>query len=72
MNKTTWHKGAPPSIGWWPASCQEDIEEIRWWDGELWSFAAYPDQSAASAGHASQQKNYTYSKEFKWSERWWL
>jgi hypothetical protein len=72
MSKTIWNKGAPPSIGWWPASCDGDIKEIRWWDGEVWSFAAHPNQSAVDANHKSQQKNLIYSKDFKWSKRWWL
>jgi hypothetical protein len=32
-----WHKGPPPSIGWWPASHHEDDSILRWWNGEYWS-----------------------------------
>lgn len=32
-----WHKGPPPSIGWWPASVRRDSSALRWWNGEYWS-----------------------------------
>jgi hypothetical protein len=38
---TTWHKGPPPSIGWWPASISRDRDAIRWWDGKFWSVPCY-------------------------------
>lgn len=33
----TWHKGAPPRIGWWPASLEYDDGVYRWWNGARWS-----------------------------------
>lgn len=35
-----WHKGPPPSIGWWPASKWRDPSALRWWDGRRWSLLA--------------------------------
>ena len=72
MSKIKWHTGAPPSIGWWPASMDGDKNEIRWWDGELWSFAAYPCHDAAFAKCVAMDKNSSFSHAFKWSERWWI
>lgn len=40
MNKDKWHKGPPPSIGWWPASYQRRPEVLRWWNGKEWSIGA--------------------------------
>lgn len=71
MNKTTWNKGAPPSIGWWPAGNNKSKHEIRWWDGEIWSYACYPTYSAKQAGTNAINKNGTFSPYFTWSKRWW-
>ena len=49
MGKNVWHKGPPPSVGWWPASMFKDDEAVRWWDGKQWSADAWPDYSAAAA-----------------------
>lgn len=38
---TTWHKGPPPSVGWWPASRQRDKKALRWWNGKVWSVVCY-------------------------------
>ena len=32
-----WHKGPPPSVGWWPVESKPHGGAIRWWDGEHWS-----------------------------------
>lgn len=37
MKDNKWHKGPPPSIGWWPANAIRDDELISWWDGKRWS-----------------------------------
>lgn len=36
-----WHSGPPPHIGWWPASVSRAPDALRWWDGEMWSCAAF-------------------------------
>jgi hypothetical protein len=69
---TQWHKGPPPSIGWWPASVQKDADSLRWWDGQRWS---------ASAGRASPVWNVHIAANtpcltpasIEWTERpeWW-
>lgn len=72
MSNQKWHKGAPPSIGWWPASGFKDIRSIRWWDGKYWSRPAYPYWTAIQAAEYAQKKA-THDQNFiEWTERWWL
>ncbi len=47
---TTWYKGPPPSIGWWPASTLLNPKLLRWWDGKWWSLAVVPGTPANEAG----------------------
>ena len=41
MSNVVWNTGAPPSIGWWPASLSRNLTTIRWWDGKTWSTDVY-------------------------------
>ena len=59
MNNAVWHKGPPPSIGWWPASRIGVRGFYRWWDGTHWSApvtrhaeAAHVERSARSVAVA--------------------
>jgi hypothetical protein len=68
---TIWKKGPPPSIGWWPTkhyhSTDTDIASYRWWDGECWSWPAFPHESAAKAGRwASKKEVKGYNTEILW------
>lgn len=49
MSKIVWHKGPPPSVGWWPASRYQNITMLRWWDGQRWSAPAVAGMSALDA-----------------------
>jgi hypothetical protein len=69
--KRTWHSGAPPSVGWWPASAVKNKSAIRWFDGDYWSSVAWPENSETEAAYAAKQK-YTNQHLIKWCERWWL
>ena len=79
MSKPKWHKGSPPSIGWWPASIGHSVDIttkhrkklIRWWDGQFWSVAAFPDFTAAEAADCVCFKAPGQNL-IEWSERWWL
>lgn len=71
MTKKTWHTGAPPSIGWWPASIMRDAEAIRWWDGKDWSRVAVPTQNKTEAASIASVKAARHCG-IEWSERWWL
>ena len=46
MNAPKWHKGPPPSVGWWPASAQRAQDVYRWWDGAGWSASCAQGASA--------------------------
>jgi len=69
---TTWHKGPPPSIGWWPASYWGDAHVLRWWNGEYWSRPAEEEfelhQVAATAALKDPSQH-----EIEWTDRpaWW-
>jgi hypothetical protein len=65
---TTWHKGPPPSIGWWPASLTCDAECLRWWNGASWSCPAYPEFSVERAQREAEQQSYRQN-EIEWTER---
>ncbi len=54
--KFTWNDGPPPSIGWWPASYDEDSDCLRWWDGTYWSVAAYKDTLVDDIAWCAEQK----------------
>jgi hypothetical protein len=71
MSKTKWHKGAPPSIGWWPASCGRQTKVIRWWNGAHWSDFVEPSYSAEFAAKYATIKAVN-ADSIEWTERWWL
>jgi hypothetical protein len=69
---TTWHKGPPPSIGWWPASTYRDPESLRWWNGRRWSLPAYSDMTATEASWRARGDTHSQSI-IEWTDRpaWW-
>lgn len=71
MSKTIWNKGAPPSIGWWPAGCTKNKEVIRWWNGKKWSDYAWPTYSKKEAALVAMYEARVIG-EIEWSARWWL
>ena len=54
---TTWHKGPPPSVGWWPASNCRSPDAHRYYNGEWWSEVAWPEHSAEEAARAARSKD---------------
>ena len=71
---TKWHKGPPPSIGWWPASVVRDANVLRWWNGEYWSAAA--EEKSSQWGvyiAASNRENLSVQTDIEWTDRpeWW-
>jgi hypothetical protein len=71
MSKPKWHKGAPPSVGWWPASSTQKRELLRYWNGEVWSISCYPWDGALLAGN-NAAISCQFQNEIEWTERWWL
>lgn len=69
MSKT-WHKGPPPSIGWWPASLCRDASSVRWWNGGGWSISQYEGCSASSVAHAATLRVSSYwQPQIEWQDR---
>jgi hypothetical protein len=58
-----WNKGKPPSIGWWPTAVG-----YRWWDGEVWSWAAFMHESAEKAAHWAAKKE-AMQMAIEWTDR---
>ena len=70
--KVYWFNGAPPSIGWWPASSNQWMQELRWWDGKQWSYHAYPyDDAKAAAAIALIKIPKSNNKYVQWGTPWW-
>lgn len=55
-----WHKGPPPSVGWWPArvSLLKDDGRRRygWFDGLDWSVFAQEHHTERQAAEAARSK----------------
>jgi hypothetical protein len=65
---TTWHKGPPPSIGWWPASVCREPRSLRWWNGRWWSLPAYSDMTATEASWFARRDTRSQSI-IEWTDR---
>jgi hypothetical protein len=66
---TTWHKGPPPSIGWWPASWSRSPKILRWWDGKQWSMAVDDGMDAQTAEECAEVACSVYPHEIEWTDR---
>jgi hypothetical protein len=67
---TTWHKGPPPSIGWWPASTGRNPNILRWWNGAQWSRAAPVEFNAKQAEQeANLPTEQQFQDEIEWTDR---
>jgi hypothetical protein len=64
-----WHKGPPPSIGWWPASTCRDCNALRWWDGEFWSIPCYKGEKHWSIELAASIKDANLPCDIEWANR---
>jgi hypothetical protein len=54
MTNPIWHRGPPPSIGWWPASYNKTRGVYRWWDGYNWSSPCTDDCTPDQAGYGAK------------------
>jgi hypothetical protein len=67
---TTWHKGPPPSLGWWPAAFHRNKKILRWWDGISWSIPVMRHMSASQAAeNAARKEPDQYQNDIEWTER---
>jgi hypothetical protein len=65
-----WHRGPPPSIGWWPTQEGESAfaRGVRWWDGTRWSFAPRESDPPGIVQWCAEQRSHMSPTLF-WSER---
>ena len=63
-----WHKGPPPSVGWWPASDGRMPDYYRWWNGFFWSRPAQSWMASAEAAHEAQFPN-SRPESIEWTNR---
>ena len=70
MKWMKWHKGEPPAIDWYPTMKIRGRgwdNSWRWWDGECWSWPAFPHESAQKAGKwAAQKEPAGHTPEIMW------
>lgn len=71
MSKIKWHSGPPPSVGWWPTKRTLVGEQLRWWDGLVWS--VYCTQDDADGGVLNREARCKLfarqSKGVRWTDR---
>jgi hypothetical protein len=69
---TTWRKGPPPSVGWWPASYWQDKSVLRWWNGKYWSRPAEAWFELHQVAATAYIKDPCF-KDIEWTDRpaWW-
>lgn len=64
-----WHKGPPPSVGWWIASIEgSNPDMLRWWDGRCWSVAVQDTSKAKFAGRQAMLRSIAPAL-IKWQHR---
>lgn len=66
-----WYTGAPPAIGWWPASINRDVRVLRWWDGRVWSIAVLDTCRASYAARIALLPAIRSAPHIEWCARWW-
>lgn len=68
LYKDQWHKGPPPSIGWWPTRVlKTSLSGYRWWNGKCWSWPAFAHESATKAAHWASKKEDKH--DIEWTDR---
>ena len=69
MNNAVWHKGPPPSIGWWPASRIGVRGFYRWWDGKQWSAPVNRHAAILDVAVAARSRTYAPQSSISWLPR---
>lgn len=70
-----WHKGHPPSIGWWPTSAANaptwlrSKEWVRWWDGKHWSVPVSNGHPARDVNHMAALRTAIPDSRVLWANR---
>jgi hypothetical protein len=63
-----WHKGPPPSVGWWPASSNRNPQVIRWWNGKWWGVCCLSFFTAKEAARRAMSLSIHQDK-IEWTDR---
>jgi hypothetical protein len=73
VGRGPWRVGLPPSVGWWPASPNREVDELRWFDGCMWGHAVLADMSAEAAARFAFVPTIYAQRQIEWRERadWW-
>ena len=70
MKWMKWNKESPAEAGWYPAKRIHDQNwnnGYRWWDGERWSWLAFPHEDAYMAGKwAAMKEPKGHNSEIMW------
>ena len=66
-----WNKGNPPEPGWYPATRVSSNlswnNGYKWWDGERWSWYAFPHETAYMAARWAAKKEVAgHNSEIMW------
>ena len=69
MSRAVWHKGPPPSVGWWPASTSRSDGIFRWWNGVFWSRPVSQRYSKTEAAYTAGLKSQAQNFETEWKHR---
>jgi len=57
--QTVWLDGPPPHVGWWNASLNREADNWRWWDGNVWSFPAFPTSNMRWVVDAARMRSHS-------------
>lgn len=67
----TWHKGPPPTPGWYLANTGKYSGLWSWWDGAQWSFAVGDHYGSRYAERSAKNKRPTDEQaRVYWSDHW--
>lgn len=70
MKDDKWHRGPPPSKGWWPASYAMHPDIYRWWNGGQWSdYACRGDSLLMVRQAASRMVRANSGFQIYWKDR---
>lgn len=70
LRPRTWHKGAPPHVGWWNANTIRSETLWRWWDGNVWSHPVSSMSDRRAAQLFARRPETAAGNAIKWTDAW--
>jgi len=67
----TWSQDPPPAEGWWPCSAWGDPSEVRFWDGNRWSFFVDIKADMRTVVQNGARRAMVPARDLRWCARWW-